>query len=298
MKIMMTGVTSFSGYWFARQVMMDGHELYCVRTPFASDHNSNQWIDMLKLEGFSFSIFKLDDNKADPMDIDLLLLHGSHMQGRKSVDFDISNAVENTVKTSVMIKEKFNTKYVVHTGTFSESNEGVGECPDKAFNPYSQSKSLIYAANCEIFSSIPILKYVMPNPFGEYQRNNLFSYLEACWKGNLIPNISNPGYIRDFVPVDLLAKNYATVVYKFATGEIDFKKYYPSYYVMSNKDMAELYAHKLSENSSTKYNISVSEQTLYDEPRIRINLSLATEFAKDWDSNSFWKKLTESFLRS
>ena len=297
MKILMTGVTCFSGYWFARQLILDGNELICFRAKSNKDSiDLNVWLEKLNTEELPFRVQTVDSKFLDRENIDLLLLHGSSMRNRRSRNFDVDSAVKETVVISEFIQQHFNVKCVVHTGTFSERDEGVGESPRIAFNPYSESKSRIYEAHCDLFSDQPLLKYVMPNPFGIFQKDNMFSYLESKWRENLQPSIANPYYIRDYVPIDLLSQNYANVVCKFAKGEFNEKKYSPSFYAMTNKEVVSLYAQKVYENTKIQYTFSTNEQLNFEEPRVRVNLNVATEYAVEWSEVNFWKNLTNKFL--
>lgn len=284
----MTGVTSFSGYWFARKLIMMGNELIIVRT---TNQTTNHWLTELKRESLGFQCEFFGTELMNCISIDALLLHGSSMQDRRSLDFNIPMAVEKTVSVTKWINKYFETKAVVHTGTFSENNESVGENPLQSFNPYSTSKQLIYENHKRIFEGVPLLKYVMPNPFGQLQQNNLFSYLEKVWAQKEVPIISKPDYIRDFVPIDLLSTNYSKIVEEFILGKYTSEKYAPSYFIGSNKNMATIYSNEISRRIGIELPLKFEKQLDYDEPRIRININPANLIVKEWRENQFWDNL-------
>jgi len=297
MKICMTGATSFSGYWFARQLILHGHELTIVRSRSVNfGGKGNLWLDKLEAESLSFREISLAQEFVTKLNIDALLLHGSFMEDRRSPDFNVNLAVQKTLEVSKWIKTNFNADYVIHTGTFSEEGEGVGEKPLNNFNPYSESKSLIYKEHQKIFHGIPFLKFTMPNPFGRFQQNNLFSFLEKIWITNEIPLISQPDYIRDYVPVDLLAISYSKLVDSFIEGRHPLNYFAPSYFVMSNRDMSKLYASEISSRIGRDLEIQFGVQKVYTESRVRVNKDSLHQLIDNWSLEKFWDSVATDFL--
>ncbi len=297
MKICMTGATSFSGYWFARQLILDGHELTVIRS-----HNKNSgaeenvWLRKLKGESLSFREYSFAQKFSSKLSFDALLLHGSFMEDRRSPNFKVDLAVQKTLEVSKWIKDQFTVESVIHTGTFSEEDEGVGEIPLNNFNPYSQSKSLIHKAHQELFNEVPFLKFIMPNPFGRFQKNNIFRFLEKAWEINEVPFISQPNYIRDYVPVDLLAISYSSLLSSFRHGEHTSNFFAPSYFTMSNREMVHLYASEISNRIGRKLEVQFGEQRDYAESRIRINKDPLHTFTEKWNLEEFWDSVATDFM--
>ncbi len=297
MNFCMTGATSFSGYWFVRQLILDGHELTIVRS---RDNNfestENPWLKKLKEESLSFREISFAQEMTTKLNFDALLLHGSFMENRRSPNFNVNLAVQKTLGVTKWIKENSKTNHVIHTGTFSEEDEGVGESPLNNFNPYSKSKTLIYKEHQEIFRGVPFLKFTMPNPFGRFQQNNLFSFLEKAWTKNDIPLISQPNYIRDYVPVDLLAISYSNIIGSFIAGKHPLEYFSPSYFVMSNRDMSKLYASEISSRIGQNLEIQFGEQNDYAESRVRINKDSLHQLIENWSLEEFWDSVATDYI--
>ncbi|WP_431211965.1 hypothetical protein ACQ86N_40315 [Puia sp. P3] len=98
--------------------------------------------------------------------------HGAQVENYKSPDFDIAAAVEGNTLNCRLVMEKLKDKgRLVVTGSVFEANEGIGNEPLVAFSPYGLSKT----ASWEVFRhwgwklSVPLTKFVIPNPFGPYE---------------------------------------------------------------------------------------------------------------------------------
>jgi len=52
---------------------------------------------------------------------------------------------------------------------------------------------------------IPLGKFVIPNPFGPFEEPRFTAYLMRSWKDGKPAGVKTPDYVRDNVPVDLLA---------------------------------------------------------------------------------------------
>ncbi len=293
----MTGATSFSGYWFARQLILDGHELTIIRSRSDNTgHEENLWLSKLDNESLSFRELSFLQESTPRLLFDAILLHGSFMEDRRSPNFNVDLAVKKTLGVTKWIKEHFKAECVIHTGTFSEEDEGVGESPLNNFNPYSESKSLIYKEHLKMFHGVPFLKFIMPNPFGRFQQNNIFSFLEKTWAKNEIPLILQPNYIRDYVPVDLLAISYSNLVDSFRRGNYLSDSYSPSYFAMSNRDMFNLYASEISSRIGRNLEIHFGEQKDYSESRVRVNRDSLHILSEKWSLDKFWDSLAIDFI--
>ena len=297
MKICMTGTTSFSGYWFARQLILEGHELTIIRSRSMNLAGSkNLWLSRLDEESLTYREISSAQEIVTKLNCDVLLLHGSFMEDRRSPNFNVQIAVQKTLQVSNWIKNCFRVDNVIHTGTFSEENEGIGDEPLNNFNPYSASKSLIYKEHQKIFSGIPLLKFTMPNPFGRFQQNNLFSFLEGAWAKKEVPLISHPEYIRDYVPVELLAISYAKLIESFIAGRYSLNCFAPSYFVMSNRDISKLYASEISLRIGRNLEILFGEQAVYSESRVRVNRDPLHQIIDNWSLEKFWDSMAIDFL--
>ena len=154
MKILFTGASSFTGFWFVKTLAAAGHEIVCPVTRNVVDYaDIRLWrVEMLKpvcrfvpQSPFGSENFLkiIRENRFD-----LLCHHAAEVRNYKSPDFDADRAFHyntlNLREVLAAIKPR-GLKAVVTTGTYFEPDEGAGDMPLRAFSPYSLSKGLTAA---------------------------------------------------------------------------------------------------------------------------------------------------------
>ena len=147
-----------------------------------------------------------------------------------------------------------------------------------------------------MFYDVPFLKFTMPNPFGRFQKSNIFRFLESAWEKNEVPFISQPNYIRDYVPVDLLAISYSNLISSFRSGDHLSNYFAPSYFTMSNRDMVNLYASEISTRIGRKLEVQFGDQRDYAESRVRVNKDSLHTFTEKWSLEKFWDAVATDFI--
>jgi nucleoside-diphosphate-sugar epimerase len=291
MKILLTGVTSFSGVHFAYEFLKQGHQV----TGFS--RNVKNWnleqidrIKWIKTEFPQFSIRNINELNTS-MKFDLICLHGAFVQDYKSVDFDIQDAVEETNRVTSDVVQLFPEAAILHTGTFSEPNESAGESPRLSFNPYSTSKSLAWNQLVDHYSSSRQLsKYVMPNPFGPLESKRYIDSLLKHWGQGKVPRINFPFHIRDNVPIDLLRRHYVSSAEDFLASaeeklQIIFR---PSLYVESVLSFTQRYIREIQNRTSLKLTYTTDLQAVYTEPIVRVNTQNCLIRVQDWIEEVSW----------
>ncbi len=76
--------------------------------------------------------------------------------------------------------------------------------------PYGLSKGLtaqVFRYEAEL-AGIHLGKFVIPNPFGVYQEPRFVQYLLSTWARGEVAKVGTPDYVRDNIPVELLALEY------------------------------------------------------------------------------------------
>ena len=126
-----------------------------------------------------------------------------------------ARVAENTANLRAVLERlaKGGLKGVVLTGSVFEEDEGAGEKPLVAFSPYGLSKGLTAAVvrhRCRE-AGLPFAKFVIPNPFGPLEEPRFCAYLVRTWKKGETARVNTPAYVRDNIPVWLLAKAYAKI---------------------------------------------------------------------------------------
>lgn len=306
MKILFTGGSSFTGYWFVKELAEQGHEIVMTLRGTEGLYTGirKARLEKLKdqvrfLENTSFG----DENflkviKAEE-GWDLLCHHAADVTNYKSLDFDIHAALDNNTKNISQVLEGLADKAcakIILTGSVFENGEGAGSEGLPAFSPYGLSKAL--TANVFEYHThrlgLSLGKFVIANPFGPYEEPRFTSYLAKTWLKRDIAGVKTPDYVRDNIHVSLLSKEYCRFVEQMK-DQTGFRKLGPSGYVGSQGVFAFLMAHELSARLDVPCEVSCSTQKDFDEPRIRINTDVP-DFSKiDWSEKQAWDELADYY---
>lgn len=304
MKILLTGVSSFTGAWFARTLAERGHQVHgTLQRPIADYRPAQQArfafmesadVRLLASHPFGHNAFL----RTMENDFDVLCLHGAYVHNYRSLDFDVIGAVQaNTLnlRQVVDIATQSGIRRLVATGSVFEEGEGAGEQPLGAASAYGLSKGItwsIFRAYCDR-AGLPSAKFVIPNPFGSYEEPRFCAYLLRCWTAGQVAHVNTPSYIRDNIHVRLLASAYADLVARAAAADpVLFAR--PSCYVESQGSFAERFAREIGARLNLATPLSFAVQTEFDEPRIRVNTD---RDIANHDHQSYWDELA-AFYRT
>lgn len=306
MKILFTGASSFTGYWFAKQLASAGHDVFVVfRRQFKdySDDLRRKRIEGLSdicrpVYGVSFGddrfLRLIEDGKWD-----LLCHHAAEAADYKSPDFDVAAAVEsNTHRLPLvldLLKDAGCTKIVL-TGSVFENDEGAGSGTLEAFSPYGLSKGLTgqmfrYYTQSRQMS---LGKFVIPNPFGPYEEPRFTHYLMKNWFAEATPAVNTPTYVRDNIHVSLLSKAYVHFATALAVG---VSRINPSGYVESQGSFTHRLAGAIRERLGLKCEFVLRSQTDFSEPRIRINTDVVDAAALSWSEETAWDEFADYYAQ-
>ncbi|VXC01751.1 NAD(P)-dependent oxidoreductase [Brevundimonas sp. G8] len=298
MKILLTGVSSFTGAWFARALAERGHEVQgTLQRPVDTYGPAHQarfgfmesaGVSLLASHPFGHDAFL--QTLAEGFDV--LCLHGAYVHDYKSLDFDVVGAVQaNTrnLREVVSLAKQSGVRRLIATGSVFEEGEGAGEQPLGAASPYGLSKGITWAlfrAYCER-ADLPSAKFVIPNPFGPYEEPRFCAYLMRCWTNGQVARVNTPSYIRDNIPVRMLASAYVDFVARAAAAEpVLYCR--PSCYVESQGSFAARFAREIGPRLALETPLSFAVQTEFDEPRMRVNTDRDTV---NHDEASCWDEL-------
>lgn len=314
MKLLITGASSFTGYWFVKELAAKGHTLTVVVRGEPGRYTGlrrerldriGQWAEIVPNCSFG------DDRFLELLDkgYDVVCHHGAQVENYKSPDFDVAGAVQSNTLNARLVLEKIHSSggRLVVTGSVFEANEGIGNGPLVAFSPYGLSKT----ASWEIFRywswklGLPVTKFVIPNPFGPYEEPRFCNYLVQTWKKGEVPVVGTPDYVRDNIHVDLLARHYALAVEGAASivGEGLIKRYGPAGYIESQGAFALRFTKEMSERLPISCGVRLGKQGSFDEPMIRTNDRMAgganvSERIATWDEKAAWDTLAEYYTKA
>ncbi len=299
MKILFTGASSFTGYWFVQTLVRAGHEIVCPITKNVADYTGlratriqglNQACRLVPQTAFgSENFLQLIGSES----FDQLCHHAADVTNYKSPAFDAAAALKNNTRNLSTVLEAMRARglrAVVLTGTYFEAGEGAGSEPLLDFSPYSLSKALTcgaFQAQCRALG-LTLGKFVIPNPFGPLEDPRFTAHLMNRWKAGQPAEVKTPDYVRDNIPVDLLASVYVQFAAQTAAAKSPSLKINPSGYAEKQGAFAQRVARETQRRLGWNCELHLARQEDFIEPLERINTFPAQKLIPDWDEAKAW----------
>ena len=309
MRILFTGGSSFTGYWLIKELARSGHEVYATFTAKSIDEYKGIRGERVKLLSDICTpvwdcVFGQDNfleliNKST-QGWDVFCHHAADVTNYKSADFDIGSALTSNTYNLQVVLDAIATsgcKKLVITGSVFEPDEGLGEEPLRAFSPYGLSKGLtaqIFKYWCEIYG-FSLGKFVIPNPFGPFEEPRFTAYLVNTWRKGNAAGVNTPDYIRDNIHISLLSIAYRKFVQSLP-DKSGFMKINPTGYIESQGRFAQRFAAEMSKRLNIPCELDLANQTIFDEPRIRVNNDIIDISNEDWNESQAWDSVSEFYL--
>jgi UDP-glucose 4-epimerase len=296
MKVLLTGGSSFTGFWFGRAMAEAGHQVMAtLQNPIGEYEGLRlERLRLLEASGAQFipsSTF--GDGKfiqAIENGVDVIAHHGANVENYKSPDFDVGKALrENTNHLHRVLDaaQASNVRGLVLTGSVFEQDEGMGNHPLRAFSPYGLSKGLtwqVFRYECER-RHVPLHKFVIPNPFGPFEEPRFCQYLVNKWRAGEVPQINTPDYVRDNIHISLLAQAYVDLVEHAGTGAPN-SRVSPSGYVETQQAFATRFSQEIGSRLGIATPLLFGKQTDFSEPMCRANADRIRP--PTWDESAAW----------
>lgn len=307
MRVLLTGASSFTGYWFARELGAAGHQVvaplrgaegsyagvrgervrelgHCAEIVWQCPFGEQRFLELIGTQNF-----------------DLLCHHAARVTDYRSPDFDVVAALaENTRELPKVLRAmRGSLRGMVLTGSVFEAEEGAGNAPLRAFSPYGVSKGLTAAVAaywCAILN-IPLGKFVIPNPFGPLEEPRFCAFLINTWRSGKVAEVRTPRYVRDNIHVSLLAKAYASFAQATASGPA-FRRASPSGYVESQGAFAQRFAAEMGPRLRLDAKVALMEQSDFSEPMVRINTEPAADANAGWAETKAWDDIASFYRRA
>jgi UDP-glucose 4-epimerase len=306
MKVLLTGASSFTGYWFAKALNAKGVHVVAPLRSGAANYTEGvraERVRRLKTVAEIVEAAPFGSNRflevANAGGYDVLCHHAARVGDYRSSEFDIPGAVaENTANLRAVLEMMAGRglRGVVLTGSMFEQNEGAGEVPLVAFSPYGLSKGFtaaIVSHRCREFR-LPYGKFVIPTPFGPLEEPRFCAYLIRAWKKSEIARVTTPSYVRDNIHVSLLAEAYAKFVREMSAGK-GRDKLNPSGYVETQGAFAERFAAAMRPRLGVECGLELEIQTDFTEPLMRVNIDSAARYIGDWDEAAAWDRAANGY---
>jgi nucleoside-diphosphate-sugar epimerase len=308
MRVLLTGASSFTGYWFVRELAAAGHSVTaCLASPetptsYAGVRGERvHLLHRLARREFaapmgSAALLQLIRNEPP---FDAFCHHWAQVQDYRSPDYDVLGAVaaatERLPEMLRALKDR-GCGQLILTGSVFEEDEGAGNQPLRAFSPYGLAKSLTwrYLKFYGEREGVGIGKFVIANPFGPYEEPRFTDYLMRSWCCGEAVRVATPRYVRDNIHVDLLAKAYAAFVAgRDRPGAL--RRIAPSGYPESQGTFARRVAGEVAPRLGLACAIEFGEQSEFPEPMTRIGTDVPDAAALGWSESAAWDAFAEYY---
>ena len=305
MKVLFTGASSFTGFWFIRELAAAGHHVTAIfrKRPDEYSETVRRQRVVLASEA-SRPIYGCSFGDATFLALiaekgwDLLCHHGADVSNYKSPDFDAVAAVKNNTNNLLQVLQVLGAagcRRLLLTGSVFESSEGAGSEGLPDFSPYGLSKTLtaqIFGYYCRR-AGIGLGKFVIPNPFGPFEEPRFTGYLMKNWLAGATPVCSSPAYVRDNCHVSLLAKVYARFAVEFPVS--GFTRINPSGYAESQGAFTLRLAQEMRPRLGLPCLVELKKQRDFPEPRVRINTDIPDTDSFAWDESAAWDEMARYY---
>jgi nucleoside-diphosphate-sugar epimerase len=307
-KILLTGGSSFTGFWFIKELARAGHEVTATfrKRPEEYADEARRTRVSLALK-YCRGVFGCSFGDPAFLELargerwDLLCHHAADGTNYKSPDFDAIAALRANTRSIGTLIDALQGKgregaRLLLTGSVFENDEGAGSQGLPAFSPYGLSKAFTYqtfryhAAR----AGIPLGKFVIPNPFGPHEDPRFTAYLMKCWFAGETAAVQTPEYVRDNIHVSLLAKAYAGFAAEFADGA-GMRKLNPSGYAESQGAFALRFAAEMKSRLGMPCKLDLKRQADFPEPRVRINTDPVDGPSLGWNEAQAWDEVADYY---
>ena len=305
--VLLTGVSSFTGFWFAKELKLKGFNIFCPLPRSENDYNGikAKRIDNIKRDvkivfDCSLGEKKFNDLLENPFEF--LCLHGAHVQNYESPKFELLNSLNrNLNEIEFILKKSFvnGCKTVLWTSSiFEDVIDNNDENSDNYKVPwlkYALSKKTSYTIvkHLALSMGLNFVRFVISNPFGPFEDKKLCFHLTKSLTEGSDFIVKTPDYVRDMIHVENLAENYVKQISQ--PSETSFKECRPSEYRMKIFDFAKLLTSKYNQFHDTERGIGKMKQEKFCEPLELLNNGYHSSLGISNDNDNLWHNYFEFY---
>lgn len=305
-KILLTGGSSFSGLWIAQALAAAGHHVTAAVTQPKTAYQGLRAERVARLEACAQVVFEAPVASPAFLELargahDLLAHHAADIPNYRSPSYDAVEGFARNVAGLEPVLTAFagsGGRAVVATGTAFEAGEGGAEGGGLAVSPYGLSKSLTNEAirHWARWRGLRFGKFVVAGPFGPLEEGRMVWSLMQRWFEGEAGAVRTPRYVRDNIPVPLLAQAYAKLAETLlAAAGPDEKIARPSGFVGTQEAFARRLAGEMAPRLSLACEVEVLAQPELSEPLVRINDEPC--LSPGWAEAGFWDDYADYYRR-
>ncbi|MCH2154714.1 MAG: hypothetical protein MK080_01785 [Opitutales bacterium] len=301
-KILFVGARSFSGYWFVKELVANGHDVtLCLRgSTLDSLEDQDFFIQLHELTNSCETVYNAEIGSStfiqaiEEGHFDILCIHAAFSTNYRSLEFDFIDALKNNTSGISLFIESFKNKGgtgVVLTNSYFQPSESSATAHPAVY-PYGLSKELTFQTY-KYYTQLHDLSfgaYYLANPFGIYETRGISKYLLNQWFTNSPAKINFPNIVRDNIPVTFAAREYHKLVQSvFYCSHICGIISKPSFYAESLNEFAKRLKQEVQRRISLECELDIPlNHPAIQEPLILQNdEDVKTEYVNDVDS--FWE---------
>ena len=306
MKILFSGASSFTGYWFTKHLSAAGHEVVALLRRQPQDYcDGPRQKRVAALRGFCDTRFGFTFGDSAFQKVisenrwDLLCHHAAEVTNYRDPNFNVVAAVENNTRQLPKVLDTLKSSgcgKIIVTGSVFENDEGTGSGTSEAFSPYGLSKGLTWQMfrHYALGRQMSLGKFVIPNPFGPYEEPRFTHYLIKNWFTGAVPEVNTPSYVRDNIHVSLLAKAYVHFAENLSRS-CGASYAHPSGYIESQGAFALRLSREMSTRLAIACDLKLNDQTDFSEPLVRINTDRPVAKELDWVESEAWDEMARYY---
>lgn len=300
--VLLTGASSFTGLWIAEALAAAGWRVVAPLKRAATDYAGLRARRVERLANSAERVFEAPVDSTGFRELfaahrpELFAHHAADIPGYRRPDYDAQAGMRRNmagVPEAIAAFAAAGGQAMLATGTYFEAGEGGGV---EAASPYGLSKSMTNAAQRELAhaAGLGFGKFVIPSPFGPWEEGRIVWSLFQAWTQGRPAEIRTPAYVRDQLPVVLLARAYVEAARRMTQGEAD-AAFRPSGFVEAVGAFAQRVAREIRGRTGLACEVVLHAQTEFPEPPRRANsepMSLG-----EAEAGAFWDAYAEYYLQ-
>ena len=294
MRILITGPTSFTGVFFIEALAKAGHEVYATSTQTISSYTGLRGLRANKASMYATiheNIQFGDDaflHLLESESFDVYCHHGAWTKDYRGMNYDFERAFANNTRSVNNVCRhlaKNGCRKIIVSGSIFEE-------ADPLFSPYGLVKKMT-SDTIQFYGmhfGMHVSKFVIPNPFGPLDNPKVLDKLGREWLAERVARLNVPPYIRDNIPVTLLAMGFAKWVEK-CPETVGASSYAPSGYISTIDEFIERVAKAFRSRLNLECAVEMETQTERSQPMILVNKTPLQALFDEWDEKAFWDAL-------